>query len=113
MGPWTLQRVDDGPLSPQVCSASRAHHRSACISHQWLTTLTPGSQQLEQLGMLDSQLGVVPVLLTWTIPAESLRAGFHGDTGLPFSLHVGSHPLGDGDQTCTRMAEGSETKREP
>lgn len=33
---------------------------------------------------------------------ESLRAGFHGDTGLPFSLYVASHPLGDGDRTRTR-----------
>lgn len=33
---------------------------------------------------------------------ESLRAGFHGDTDLPFSLYVASHPLGDGDQTRTR-----------
>lgn len=115
-----LAERGDGTFSSQVCSVSWAHHHSACISYQWLTSLTPGSQRLEKLRMLDSQFEVVILLCIspGTIPVEpgageSLRAEFQGGTGLPFSLHVASHPLGDGDRTHSRMAEGSETRREP
>ena len=104
-GPRALQRGVDGTFSSQDCSVSWARHHSACISYRWLTSLTPGPQRLEKLRMLDSQLGVVILLCIspGTIPeepgaSESLSAECHGGTGLPFSLHVASHPLGDGDQ---------------